>query len=215
MRGLLVTLEGIDGSGKSTQARMLTDWLRQAGHAVTLTREPGGTKTGEAIRELVLSHDHPMPPEAELFLYLADRAAHVAEVLRPRVEAGDVVVCERFTDSTVAYQGYGRGLDVGVLRQLNAMATGGMAPDLTIVLDLEPKSARLDAGRLDRLESAGEEFGLRVARGFRELAGGEPQRIRLVDAAPDAGAVHLAIRRLVQELLAEHGPLLEALEEAS
>ena len=215
MRGLLITLEGIDGAGKSTQARMLADWLRQAGCAVTLTREPGGTRIGDAIRALVLSHDHAMPPEAELFLYLADRAAHVAEVLRPRVEAGEVVVCERFTDSTMAYQGYGRGLDLGVLRQLNAMATGGLAPDLTIVLDLEPESARLDADRLDRLESAGGEFSLRVAQGFRELARSEPERMRLVDAAPDAGVVHSAVRRVVQELLRECGPLPGALGEAS
>jgi dTMP kinase len=131
------------------------------------------------------------------------------------VEAGEVVVCERFTDSTMAYQGYGRGLDLGVLRQLNAMATGGLAPDLTIVLDLEPESARLDAGRLDRLESAGGEFSLRVAQGFRELARSEPERMRLVDAAPDAGVVHSAVRRLVQGLLREYGPLPGALGEAS
>jgi len=215
MAGLFMTLEGIDGSGKSTQARMLASWLRQAGYAVTLTREPGGTKTGDAIRELVLSHDHAMPPEAELFLYLADRAAHVAEVLRPRIEAGDMVVCERFTDSTVAYQGYGRGIGLGVLRQLNAMATGGLTPDLTIVLDLQPNRARLDGSRLDRLESEGEEFSLRVAQGFRESARMEPHRIRLVDATPEAGVVHSAVIRLVQELLERHSPLPGALGEAS
>jgi dTMP kinase len=215
MRGLLITLEGIDGAGKSTQARMLADWLRQAGYAVTPTREPGGTKIGDAIRELVLSHDHAMPPEAELFLYLADRAAHVAEVLRPRIEAGDVVVCERFSDSTVAYQGYGRGLDLGVLRQFNAMATGGLAPDLTIVLDLQPSRARLDGNRLDRLESEGEEFSLRVAQGFRELARNEPNRIKLVDAAPETGVVYLAVIGFVQELLAMHGPPPGVLGEAS
>jgi len=215
MSGLFITLEGIDGSGKSTQARMLADWLRSASHHVVLTREPGGTKTGEAIRELVLSHDYAMPPEAELFLYLADRAAHVTEVVRPGVEAGSVVVCERFTDSTLAYQGYGRGLDLGALRQLNAMATGGLTPNLTIVLDLPPEQARLDGGRLDRLESAGGEFSLRVAQGFRKLARDEPQRMRLVDAVPEAGAVHAAIVLLVKEALRGKTPGPEMLGEAS
>jgi dTMP kinase len=125
------------------------------------------------------------------------------------------VVCERFTDSTVAYQGYGRGIDLGVLRQLNAMATGGLTPDLTIVLDLQPNRARLDVSRLDRLESDGPEFSLRVAQGFRELARNEPHRIRRVDAAPEADVVHSAVTRLVQELLARQSPLPGALGEAS
>jgi dTMP kinase len=201
MRGLFITLEGIDGSGKSTQACLLAGWLRQAGHCVRLTREPGGTETGEAIREMVLSADRSISPEAELFLYLADRAVHVAEVVSPALDQGSTVLCERYTDSTLAYQGYGRGLDIDLLRRLNAMATGGLAPDLTLVLDLPPEQARLDADRLDRLESEGRSFTQRVAEGFRALARSEPARIKLVDAGPGVEVVHAAMVELVQEFM--------------
>lgn len=197
MARLFITLEGIDGSGKTTQARMLADRLRQAGHCVELTREPGGTKAGEIIRELVLSHDHAISSEAELFLYLADRSVHVREVIRPSLQRGCAVVCERYTDSTLAYQGYARGLDLELLRRLNEMATGGAAPDLTVVLDIEPEQARLDGSRLDRLESEGQTFSRKVAAGFRDLARREPERIKLVNAAREVEAVHAEIWKLV------------------
>jgi dTMP kinase len=202
MKGLFITLEGIDGGGKSTQAARLAQWLEREGRCVVLTREPGGTPVGERLRELVLSPDNHIVPEAELFLYLADRAVHVAEVIRPALERGCVVICERYTDSTVAYQGYGRGLDRDLLRRLNDMATGGLAPDLTLVLDLPPERARLDASRLDRLESAGDAFVARVAEGFRALARAEPERVKLVDGTPPIEAVQEQIAALVQELLA-------------
>jgi dTMP kinase len=202
MPGIFITIEGIDGSGKTTQARLLVEWLRGLGHEVCATREPGGTAAGERIRELVLSRRWVVPAEAELFLYLADRSIHVGQVLRPALEAGSVVVCERYTDSTLAYQGHGRGLDLRLLQQLDETATGGLAPDLTLVLDLPAHTARLDEGRLDRLESEGREFLGRVATGFRAIAEQEPQRVRLIDGAMDIGAVQQAIRAEVAGVLA-------------
>jgi dTMP kinase len=199
--GLFITLEGIDGCGKTTQARLLAERLRRAGLSVRLTREPGGTEAGEGIRALLLSPDRTVPPGAELFLYLADRSIHIAEVVRPALAEGSVVVCERHTDSTLAYQGYGRGLDVALLRQLNVLATGGVSPDLTIVLDLDPAQARLDADRLDRLESEGEAFLTRVAEGFRRLARDEPERIKLVNGAGAVEVVQAEVADLVERLL--------------
>ncbi len=199
--GIFITLEGIDGCGKSTQARLLAEWLRGRGRAVCLTREPGGTETGERLRELVLAPDREMPPEAELFLYLADRSLHVSQVIEPALEEGRVVVCERHADSTLAYQGAGRGLDMELLRRLNALATGGLTPHLTLVLDLPPEQAHLDEARLDRLESEGRDFYLRVAEGFRALAREEPGRVKLVDGTGEIAAVHSRVKALVDDLL--------------
>lgn len=209
MAGLFITLEGIDGSGKTTQARLLAEWLRQAGYAVSLTREPGGTDVGERLRDLVLSPKENISPEAELFLYLADRAVHVAEVVRPALEQGRVVVCERHTDSTLAYQGYGRGLDLDLLRRLNALVTGEVVPDLTVVLDLPPALARLDATRADRVESEGEIFLARVGEGFHRLADREPDRIVLLDGAGEVQVVHAELVALVQRLLDRKPPAKE------
>jgi dTMP kinase len=206
MPGLFITLEGIDGSGKSTQARLLTGWLRQAGHSVCPTREPGGTEAAQAIREVLLSPHRSITREAELFLYLADRALHVQAVVRPALAGGQIVVCERYCDSTLAYQGYGRGLDLELLGRLNALATGGLSPDLTVVLDIAPGQARLDAKRRDRLESEGPDFAERVAEGFRELARGEPDRIKVVNGSADVEAVREEIVALVQGLLERPWP---------
>jgi dTMP kinase len=200
--GLFITLEGIDGCGKTTQARLLAERLRGSGLPVRLTREPGGTEAGEGIRTLLLSPDRTVPPGAELFLYLADRSIHITDVVRPALAEDGVVVCERHTDSTLAYQGYGRGLDLALLRQLNVLATGGVMPDLTIVLDLDPTQARLDASRLDRLESEGEAFLTRVAEGFRRLARDEPERIKLVDGSGAVEVVQAEVAELVEALLA-------------
>jgi len=210
MSGLFITLEGVDGCGKTTQARLLAEWLvaqvpQPAG--VVLTRQPGGTVIGEQLRELVLSPQNHITPEAELFLYLADRAVHVAEVVVPALDRGCVVVCERYTDSTLAYQGYGRGLDLKLLRHLNEMATEGVTPDLTLVLNIPAAEVRLDASRLDRLESAGGDFRERVADGFRALARGEPERVKILDGMQSIQAVHEQIIALVGALLETARPV--------
>lgn len=210
MSGLFITLEGVDGCGKTTQARLLAEWLvaqvpQPAG--VLLTRQPGGTAIGEQLRELVLSPQNHITPEAELFLYLADRAVHVAEVVVPALDRGCVVVCERYTDSTLAYQGYGRGLDLKLLRHLNEMATEGVTPDLTLVLNIPAAEVRLDASRLDRLESAGGDFRERVADGFRALARGEPERVKILDGMQSIQAVHEQIIALVGALLETARPV--------
>lgn len=206
MGGLFITIEGVDGCGKTTQARLLVDWLGAQGHSVQAAREPGGTEVGMELRDLLLSPERTISPEAELFLYLADRATNASEVVGPGLAGGHIVVCERHADSTLAYQGYGRGLDIGLLRRLNRMATGGLEPDLTLVLDLPASEVRLDEARLDRLESEGYEFLCRVANGFRELAAEEPGRIKLVDALGDVQEVHERIVALVGELLADRPP---------
>ena len=201
MPGVFITFEGIDGCGKTTQARLLGEWLRGRGHQVRLTREPGGTEPGEKLRELLLSPERVITPEAELFLYLADRSLHVAQVVRPALAEGCVVVCERHADSTLAYQGAGRGLDMDLLRRLNTIATGGLTPDLTLVLDLPPDRAHLDETRLDRLESEGREFRARVAKGFQTLARQHPDRVKLVDGTGEIAVVHRRVVVLVDDLL--------------
>ncbi len=201
MAGIFITLEGIDGCGKTTQARLLVQWLRGHGYHVLPTREPGGTEPGDRIRELLLSPQQSITPEAELFLYLADRSLHVTQVIRPALAEGRVVVCERHADSTLAYQGAGRGLDMDLLRRLNAIATGGLLPDLTLVLDVSPDKVWLDEARLDRLESEGRDFSARVAAGFHALARQEPDRVKLVDGAGDIATVQTRVVALVTHLL--------------
>ncbi len=206
LRGAFIVLEGIDGCGKTTQAGLLAAWLGEQGYDVVLTRQPGGTPEGEQLRALVLSPEHEITPEAELFLYLADRSLHVTQVIRPALAGGRVVVCERYTDSTLAYQGYGRGLEVGLLRRLNEMATGGLRPDLTIVLDIPAGAARLDEARLDRLESSGDGFRERVACGFRALAAEAPERIVVIDGLQDLETVQTQLAARVAERLARVRP---------
>jgi dTMP kinase len=192
-RGRFITLEGVEGSGKSTLARALADWLRAQGHVVHLTREPGGTPLAERIRCVVLDRGtEPMPAAAELLLMFAARAAHVENLIRPALARGDWVLCDRFTDATVAYQGSGRGVDREQIRQLSAMAHPGLTPDLTLLLDLPPTEGlrrargRGDGG--DRFEDEAIAFFERVRRGYLALAAEEPGRFHLIDAtrAPEA-----------------------------
>jgi len=199
---MFITIEGIDGSGKSTQARMLADWLRERGRQVVLTREPGGTPLGEKLRSLVLDGDARVDARTELFLYAADRAQHVAEVIRPALERGHAVVCERYADSTAAYQGYGRGLDLEFVHSLNRFATGGLEPDLTLLLDLPVALARERlVGTPDRLEREAADFHERVAAGYRELSRRNKVRTRVIDAAPAPEAVFAEVVAVVQPLL--------------
>jgi dTMP kinase len=188
MAGLFITLEGTEGAGKSTQARRLAARLRAAGRTVRELREPGGTAVGEAIRDLVKHRAGPgLAPEAELLLINAGRAQLVREVIRPALAAGEVVVCDRFHDSTTAYQGHGRGLDPALVRAVIDAAVGPTRPDLTLWLALPPETAAMRvaarAAGGDRFEAAGAEFFRRVEAGYAALAAAEPGRIRRVDAA--------------------------------
>ncbi len=206
-RGRFVVLEGVEGAGKSTQARLLGEWLDSCGLPFTLAREPGGTDVGEAIRHVVL--DQPelsIPPETELLLYLAARTAFVQEVALPVLERGELLIVDRFSLSTYAYQGYGRGLDLDEVRRMDRFASGGLAPDVYVVLDLpveEGKARQKVAGkREDRLESSGEVFLEAVGRGYRELARME-ENVRLVDARGTPLEVHTRVREVLRRELPE------------
>jgi dTMP kinase len=182
---MFLTVEGIEGSGKSTLLSGLSDRLRSAGREVFVTREPGGTPVGDAIRALFLDRTVSIAPLTEALLVNAARAQHVADRIRPELAAGHIVLCDRFVDSTLAYQGYGRGLDLQVLRRLCDAATGGLEPDLTFVLDLPVETSRERMGSrgrpVDRLEAEGDGFHERIRRGFLELAQGP--RYCVLDAA--------------------------------
>lgn len=201
-----ITLEGGDGSGKTTQANLLSAWLTDAGHTVVRTREPGGSEVGQLIRDIVLHHRGDIAPRAEALLYAADRAHHVATVVRPALARGEVVLQDRYLDSSVAYQGAGRVLDATEIRNLSLWAAEGALPDLTVLLDLDPASARarLDSADkpFDRLEAEQAEFHGRVRDAFLELAAAEPDRFLVLDAAASAEEIAALIRDRVATLLA-------------
>ena len=201
-----ITLEGPEGSGKTTQIRPLVDWLCGQGYEVELTREPGGTRIGDQIRDVL--HDPrnvAMDATAEILLYSADRAQHVAQCIRPALAAGKVVVSDRYTDSTLAYQGYGRGLDLEMLRAITAFATGGLKPDLTLYLDVAPEEGleRRQAGgeEWNRLDAETLDFHRRVCAGYIELIAQEPERWVVIDAARSVEEVQAQIRSVVRERL--------------
>ncbi|WP_308796845.1 dTMP kinase [Agromyces silvae] len=204
-RGLFITLEGGDGSGKSTQAELLREWLTGEGRTVVRTREPGGTEVGVEIRELVLHHRGDISPRAEALLYAADRAHHVATLVRPALTRGEVVVQDRYLDSSVAYQGAGRVLDPGEVRRLSDWAAEGLLPDLTVLLDLDSAAARarLDVARTryDRLEAEASAFHDRVRGAYLDLAAAEPDRFLVIDATRPVEEIAAAIRERVRGLL--------------
>ncbi|SJN15798.1 Thymidylate kinase [Microbacterium esteraromaticum] len=203
--GLWVTLEGGDGSGKTTQARLLEQWLGDQGRTVLRTREPGGSEVGILIRDIVLHHRGEVAPRAEALLYAADRAHHVATVVRPALARGEVVIQDRYLDSSVAYQGAGRVLEAEEVRGLSLWATEGALPQLTVLLDLDPAAARLrlDAADkpFDRLEAEKEEFHSRVREAFLALAAAEPERFLVIDATLAPEQIAETIRVRVAELL--------------
>jgi dTMP kinase len=205
IRGVFITLEGGDGSGKTTQAELLGGWLADRGRTVLRTREPGGTEVGVEVREIVLHHRGDITPRAEALLYAADRAHHVATVVRPALERGEVVIQDRYIDSSVAYQGAGRVLDPEEVRGLSEWATEGLRPDLTILLDLDADAARgrLDEARTryDRLEAEASEFHDRVRTAYLRLAEAEPERFLVVDASRPVDEIAEAIRDRVAPLL--------------
>lgn len=203
--GLWITLEGGDGSGKTTQAALLEQWLRKQGRSVVRTREPGGTEVGVLIRDIVLHHRGDIAPRAEALLYAADRAHHVATHVRPALARGEVVIQDRYLDSSVAYQGAGRVLDGGEIRDLSLWAAEGALPDVTVLLDVDPATARerLDAADkpFDRLEAEKTAFHERVRSAFLALADAEPDRFLVVDATQPIDAIAEAIRERVAERL--------------
>ena len=208
---MFITLEGPDGSGKTTQARLLAHWLQEEGHPVVLVREPGGTTIGERIREVLHDPAHTgMSPWTEVFLYCAARSQLVAEIIRPALAAGQTVLCDRYADSTLAYQGYGRGLDLDALRLVLYLATGGLTPDLTFCLDISPEEGlarrRAGGGEWNRLDQETVDFHRRVRTGYLELAGLEPQRWIVVDAARSVEAVQADLRALLQARWTGHTP---------
>lgn len=207
MAGLFITLEGGDGSGKSTQSRLLTEWLEQQGRTVVHAREPGGTDLGLELREIVLHRRGHIAPRAEALLYAADRAHHIATHVRPALERGDTVIQDRYLDSSVAYQGAGRVLDAQEVRGISLWAAEGLLPDLTVLLDLDPAAGRerLDAARTryDRLESEQQEFHERVRDAYLRLAEAEPKRFLVLDAAAPVEAIASTIRDRVAALLAQ------------
>lgn len=207
-RGVFLVFEGVEGSGKTTQARALGEWLASRGRSVHLCREPGGTELGEEIRSLVLG-DHDVPPRSELLLLLAARAVFVDEVVRPRLERGEIVIADRYQLSTLAYQGYGRGLPLDEVRRINRFATNGLDPDLTLVLDVPPElgeERRLAEGRRsDRIEREGLEFHRRVAGAYRLLAESEPEVV-LIDGTGTPESVQSAILELLGDRYPETFP---------
>ena len=195
--GVFVTLEGPEGAGKSTLAAGLASRFRASGRVVTLTREPGSGELGKQVRQLVL-HGSDMPPLTELFLFLADRAHHVTTLIRPALARGDVVICDRYSDSTVAYQGYARGLELGMLRHLNRIATEGLEPDLTLLLDLPVEIGLGRVKDMDRLDQLDKFFHQKVREGFLTEAGLQPSRWRVLDATGTAEQVLEAAWSLFQ-----------------
>ena len=203
---MFITLEGPEGSGKSSQLPILADWLREQGFSIYTTREPGGTSISDQIRTILHDLENTaMHPRTEILLYLASRAQHVEEVIQPLLEKATIVLCDRFADSTLAYQGYGHGVDISTLKKLLDFSTGGLYPDLTILLDLDVviglERRKQSGGEWNRLDAYALAFHKRVREGYLILAAEEPQRWRIVDAAQSFEEVQATLRETVMVAL--------------
>ena len=204
MRGLFITFEGVEGAGKSTQIAMLQYVLLASGHRVFATREPGGGPIGEAIRAILLAKEDPVTDRAELLLFLAARAQLTEQEIKPRLDAGEIVLCDRYIDSTTAYQGYARGNDLELVSTLNAFATGNLKPDLTVLLDLEPTVGLQRQQDHNRMEAQPLEFHQRVREGFLKVAAEESERFRIIDASESPERIHKQILEEVTIALERH-----------
>jgi dTMP kinase len=182
-KGKFITFEGIDGSGKTTQSELTLNYLERLGLDVTWTREPGGTELGRELREILLVRKGTLSDMAELLIFAADRTQHTSDVIRPALESGEIVLCDRYIDSTLAYQGYGRGLHIKEILVINEMATLGLKPDLTLVYDI-PYEVTNRVRNKDRIESSGDEFFKRTRNGFLIIAKEEPERVKVIDRYP-------------------------------
>jgi dTMP kinase len=202
-RAPLITFEGIEGAGKTTLAQHLADWLQAQGIPVELTREPGGSTLGKHLRPFLL-HE-PLDAWAELFLFLADRRQHTLQVILPALEQGVWVLCDRYADSTLVYQGYGRGLDIPLIRRLNAIATDNLAPDLTVLLDLPVEDALARADAPNRFEAETLAFHNRIRAGYLELARAEPNRFLVLDGLQPLETLKASLEQAVQERFLDAG----------
>jgi dTMP kinase len=207
MSGKLIVFEGVEGCGKTTQMQMTREWLQNIGVAAIMTREPGGTELGCKLRRLLLEETvgEIIADRTELLLYSADRAQHVETALKPNLEQGKVILCDRFVDSTIAYQGYGRGLDINLINQLNQIATGGLESDITLWFNLDAeiglKRKRRSGEVADRIEQEEMAFHLRVQEGYTEIAKSHPQRVKQVDASLSQELVQQEIQKILLENL--------------
>lgn len=200
-KGLFITFEGIDGCGKTTQLENVKKMLEENGIECVTTREPGALKLGSQIREILLHYDGVVADNCEIFLFLADRSQHVETFIKPMLEEGKVVLCDRHTDSTIAYQGYGRGGDVEKLTELNNIATNGLVPDLTLLFDVSVETGHKRAGKdLDRLELAGKEFFERTRQGYLALSKKYPERIKVINAEKSKESVYNDVKSLIMNI---------------
>ena len=200
MAGSLITFEGIDGSGKSTQIQMLEHEFNKLGIEYKTFREPGGTELSEKIRAILLDKENiELISTSESLLFAAARAQLTAEKIKPAIEKGEFVICDRFTDSTIAYQGYGRGLDIKQLEEINYIATGGLTPDITFILDISPEAAavRMEAEASDRMEETGVDFFRRIRGGYRQIKDQNPNRYRLINGEQSSENVFKEIKEII------------------
>ncbi len=205
-KGLFITLEGPDGSGKTTQSLLLARYLKRQGHKVVRTREPGGTSIAESLRRIILNPRNRISKITEVLLYEAGRAQHTSELILPALRKGKIVVCERYTDATLAYQGYGRKLDIRMVKELNRIASSGLKPDLTIFLDIDVREGlkrvkKISGRRMDRMERESIKFHERVRKGYLEIASREPGRIKLIRVKETPEEAHLEVVKIVEKLV--------------
>ncbi len=197
-KGLFITFEGIDGCGKTTQIKLLKEYFEKQNKTVLLTREPGAKGLGEKLREILLNYNGEVSSNCESFLFLADRAQHIDTIIKPAIERGEIVLCDRHTDSTIAYQGYGRGVDIEEITMLNNIATGNTKPDITFIFDIDIDTSMSRVGKeKDRMESAGIEFFKRVREGYLCIAKSEPDRVKLINGNDSIEHIHSQILDII------------------